>query len=223
MSWDASWEKVFQARPWGKYPPEELIRFVATRFGRVPDRKQVKILEIGCGPGANLWFLAREGFTLYGIDGSETAINQARARLDAECPGWSGKVIVGDVTELPFADGEIDAVLDVAVTCHNSFDATQKIFREVHRVLKPGGQVFSKCFSLGSWGDRTGVAAGHNAWVTSEGPLLNVGFSRFTGSEEITQLFGPLHVDEINLHSRTTGGHKSGHNILEWVIAASKK
>src|ERR1035441_2780479 len=83
-SWDPSWEKVFRSRDWGKYPPEELVRFVARTYYSVPDRKSIRLLEIGCGTGANVWFMAREGFTVSGIDGSVTAIEKARQRITAE-------------------------------------------------------------------------------------------------------------------------------------------
>ena len=62
------WEEIFKTQGWGKYPPEELIRFIARKYSHEPNRKSIKILEIGCGPGANIWYLAREGFTVYGID-----------------------------------------------------------------------------------------------------------------------------------------------------------
>ena len=58
MSWDDQWETLFASRAWGRYPPEELVRFVARSFGDAPDRASVRILELGCGPGANVWFLA---------------------------------------------------------------------------------------------------------------------------------------------------------------------
>ena len=60
MSWDATWEEVFRQQEWGKYPGEDLIRFVARNFYNVEKRSDIKILEVGCGPGANLWFIARE-------------------------------------------------------------------------------------------------------------------------------------------------------------------
>ena len=70
------WENIFASRGWGAYPPEELVRFIARNFRTVPDRSQVHVLEIGCGPGPNIWFLAREGYAAAGIDGSPTAIRQ---------------------------------------------------------------------------------------------------------------------------------------------------
>jgi len=50
--WDLVWKEIFSSREWGKYPPEHVIRFVARNFYRAPDRKQVYLLEVGCGPGA---------------------------------------------------------------------------------------------------------------------------------------------------------------------------
>lgn len=62
------WDMVFSNQEWGKYPSEDLIRFIARNFYKVENRKNVKILELGCGPGANIWYLAREGFSFCGVD-----------------------------------------------------------------------------------------------------------------------------------------------------------
>ncbi len=63
-TWDPVWEEIFRRKEWGKYPPEHVIRFVARNFYRVADRASIRLLEIGCGPGANIWFMTREGFTV---------------------------------------------------------------------------------------------------------------------------------------------------------------
>ena len=88
MVWDPVWEEVFKKQSWGKYPTVDVIRFIARNFYHADNRKNIKLLELGCGPGANLWFMSREGFTIYGIDASTTAIAQAEERLNSECPGW---------------------------------------------------------------------------------------------------------------------------------------
>ena len=54
------WENIFLENEWGKYPPVSIIKFVAKNFYKVEDKGKIKILEIGSGPGANLWFIARE-------------------------------------------------------------------------------------------------------------------------------------------------------------------
>src|SRR5271156_1950170 len=83
-TWDPIWEDIFCSKSWGRYPPEHIIRFIARTFSGVRDRSTIRLLEIGCGPGANIWFMAREGFSVCGIDGSATAIDRAKQRLASE-------------------------------------------------------------------------------------------------------------------------------------------
>lgn len=221
MSWDRVWDGVFSSRPWGKYPGEDLIRFVARHFYSANPRSDVRILEIGCGPGANLWYFAREGFATFGIDGSAVAVERAVNRLDEEVPGWRGRVTVGDIKSLPFPGDEFDAVVDCEAISCNSFSDSQTMYREAHRVLKPGGRMFSRTFATGTYGDGTGRAVGPNAWIVGEGPLLNCGYSRFTDEHQIPDLLAPLRVDEVNLMTRTIDGSPTN-VVREWVIVATK-
>lgn len=221
MSWDPIWEEVFRSQAWGKYPGEELIRFVARNFYRAPDRSAVKLLELGCGPGANLWFCAREGFATYGIDGSASAIEQARGRLDAEVPGWQGEVRVGDFCAVPYADASFDAVIDNEAVYCNSFDASHAIYAEAARVLKPGGKLFVRTFATGMVGDETGESLGYRAWRVAEGPLLGKGFARFTAESDIADLLSPtLRVSSVDLLTWTVGSQAQ--TVREWIIIAEK-
>lgn len=220
MAFDPIWENVFKTQSWGKYPGEDLIRFVARNFYRIQDRGAVKILEVGCGPGANLWYMAHEGFSVYGIDGSSTAIAQARARLDSECSGWKGDLKVGDITHLDFEEGTFDAVIDNEAICCNSYDNAMAIYGELARVCKKGAKLFSRTFASGSWGDGTGEFVGHNAWIVSEGPLLNKGLNRFTEFSEIPELIKGFKIEEIELLTRTMDGRS--HEVREWLIVGAK-
>ena len=220
MVWDPVWEDVFKRQAWGKYPSVDLIRFIARNFYQSKDHRSVKILEVGCGPGANLWYMAREGFTVYGIDGSKTAIAQAKQRLNQECPGWSGELRIGDITALPFDDGFFDAVVDFEAICCNSFDNAKIIYQELSRVARAGGKLFSQTFATGCWGDKTGQEVGHNAWIVSEGPLFNKGYARFTEYEEINKLTDGFSIHEVELLTRTMLGRQ--HEVKEWIIIGEK-
>ena len=220
MSWDPVWENVFSSQAWGKYPGEDLIRFVARHFYRYPDRARIKLLEVGCGPGANLWFMAREGFSVYGVDGSATAIQQARQRLDLECPGWSGELYCGDMSLLPFADGSFDAVIDNEAVYCNPIDIARAIYAEMARVARPGGKLYSRTFATGSWGDGTGTNVGHNAWLVAEGPLHGKGYSRFTGRGEIADLVKGFSLTEIELITRSY--EQETRTVREWLIGGVK-
>ena len=218
MAWDPIWEEIYRARDLGKYPAEDLIRFIARNFYKAPNRKDIKILEVGCGQGANIWYIAREGFSIYGVDGSSSAIDYAKKRLDQEISGWSGSLTVGDVVSLDFEDNYFDAVIDNEAVTHNSFENSKAIYNEMARVTKKGGKLFSRTFATGCWGDRSGENVGHNSWIVSEGPLELGEYIRFTDFEEISELLENFTVVEIELLTRTMENRKQ--EIKEWLIIA---
>lgn len=220
MTWDPVWEEVFKKQDWGKYPSEEIIRFVARNFYTVNKRSETRILEVGCGPGANLWYLAREGFATYGIDGSTTAIKKASDRLDEEFQLWIGELVVGDIENLPFEEGFFDAVIDNEAVYCNSFEKSIKIYSDIARVLKRGGKLFSRALSTGCWGDRTGTKVGYNAWIVNEGPALGKGYARFTDLEDIGVLMPEFQIEELQLITRRIDNLQ--HEVKEWVIMAEK-
>lgn len=221
MAWDLIWEEVFQTQEWGKYPSEDLIRFIARNYYAKSNRKEVKILEVGCGTGANLWYIAREGFTVYGIDGSETAVKRAQNRLNTEVPEWSGELVVGDIVTLPFEACTFDAVIDNEAVYANSFENSMKIYDEVYRVLKKDGKLFSRTFANNSWGDNTGENVGYNAWIPTVGPLNNKGFSRFSSIEDIRNLLAKFEIDELEKLERTYMNLEK--KVIEWLVVAVKK
>lgn len=44
------WEEILGSKEWGKYPTEELIRFVAKNFYS-KNRTEISFLELGVGGG----------------------------------------------------------------------------------------------------------------------------------------------------------------------------
>jgi SAM-dependent methyltransferase len=96
-----------------RYPNEELCRFMGRHYFPIPleERRNVRILEVGCGSGANLWMIAREGFDAHGLDLSEEAIRLSARMLQH----YKTKAIlsIGDMTACPFPDEYFDAVVDI--------------------------------------------------------------------------------------------------------------
>jgi SAM-dependent methyltransferase len=187
-SWDPVWEQIFSSREWGKYPPEHVVRFVARNFYRVPDRKQVRLLEVGCGPGANVWFMAREGFTVSGIDGSATAINRASERLSGE--GLKADLRVGDYSTVPWPDSSFDGVVEnVSLYC-NPWDAVKLALGEIRRVLKPGAPFLSSFFTDRTWGYGLGTMVEPDGFIDiTEGPLAGTGFALLLNQARLCELF----------------------------------
>jgi SAM-dependent methyltransferase len=215
------WESIFSSRAWGRYPAEDLIRFVSREVRDVKDRTALKALELGCGPGANLWFLANEGIPFDAIDGSPSAVAQAEARLNLEHPGWQGRIEVGDFCILPADFTAYDFILDSEALACNGFDESKQLIREIHARLLDGGAFWSRTFAPGTWGVESGESIGPDLWIANEGPLEGKGPTRITRYESIPELYGEgwesINVGEITRHDGDP------HQIIrEWIIVARK-
>lgn len=143
-SFDTKWEAIHRNQEWGKYPSEHVVRWVARNYYS-SSRKDVKVLDFGVGGGANTWFLAREGFDVYGFDGSSSAVEKAKEYLSRE--GLSAELIVKDGLQLSYKEEFFDFVIDNVSICHNSEAAKETMYAEVFKYLKKGGKLFSTCFS----------------------------------------------------------------------------
>jgi ubiquinone/menaquinone biosynthesis C-methylase UbiE len=105
-------------------------------FAKFEDGRGRDVLEIGIGMGADHVEWARsQPRSLTGIDLTERAIEFTRARLATA--GLASNLVVADAENLPFADESFDLVYSWGVL-HHSPD-TAAAFREVGRVLRPGG------------------------------------------------------------------------------------
>ena len=218
-SWDAVWDQVFRSQEWGKYPPEHVIRFVARRWYKVPDRKAVRLLDLGCGPGACTWYMAREGFSVSSIDGSPKAIELLQQRLASE--GLSAEARVGDYGQLPWADGVFDGALDNVSLCCNPFAACQRAVREVRRVLKPGGHFCSVNFTDRCWGYGSGRAAGPGEFSEiTTGPWAGKGFSLFMNRAQVDELYREF--SEVNVETISWTMDAMAHLVELWVVTCHK-
>jgi SAM-dependent methyltransferase len=222
--WNKGWDEVYKQNLWGKYPPEELIRFIASNFNKVEDKKCVKVLEVGSGTGANIWYLTREGFDVTGIDGSKVGVERTKERLAEE--ELYANLICGDIESLPFESDYFDCVIDNECIYANSYFDSDKIMAEIKRVLKVNGLFYSKTFMIGSFG--YGKGDNHNneqhTFVNlSEGTSrANYGVIRFTSEEDIQNLYGKyFYVSNYEYVKRSINGRSN--EIAEWVINCIKK
>ena len=110
----------------------------------INDLRGKKVLEIGCGMGLHSEILAKSGADLVSIDISRTSVDTTKKRFQLK--KLNGKIIECDAVDLPFEDDYFDFVWSWGVIHHST--ETIKIIRNIHRVLKPGGQTRVMVYNL---------------------------------------------------------------------------
>jgi SAM-dependent methyltransferase len=93
-----------------------------------------RVLEVGPGPGLTTEVLAGAAPELTAIEIDPALARATRDRVP------TARVVQGDATRMPFADGAFSAVVCLTMLHHLPVPALQdRLFVEVHRVLRPGG------------------------------------------------------------------------------------
>jgi SAM-dependent methyltransferase len=101
------------------------------------DVRGKRVVDFGCGSGANTALLLRRGAHVWGIDISEDLLRLAQRRLTVSGRAGEATFIAGSAHDMPFPDASIDVVFGIAILHHLDLDL---VSREVRRVLKPGGR-----------------------------------------------------------------------------------
>jgi len=106
----------------------------AVRAGRWP--RGAALLDVGCGAGSNVLYLARQGYRAHGVDLAPGAIAAARAR--AVAAGLPVDLRAGDALALPYPAGSLDGAIDNG--CFHTLPAGRRreYADELARVLRPG-------------------------------------------------------------------------------------
>ena len=106
-------------------------RYLAAMLARfTPSATRPTILDIGCGTGAIMEFVASLGYKVEGIDLTEEALRHCREK--------NLSVKLGRAEQIPYPDNSFDIIIASDVLEHVLDDAAA--VREVGRVLRPGGR-----------------------------------------------------------------------------------
>jgi len=223
-SFDSVWEdKIYsQGRHLNRYPFDVVVSFVYEHFPRQKDRSEVEILEVGCGAGNNLWFMAREGFKVTGIDVSHSAISYAQDRFSEE--ELEGNFHVGDFTQLPFEDCSFDLAIDRgSITCCGK-SAAQKAVQEVERVLSRKGKFLCNPYSTRHSSYLAGDPGPDGVTMNiNDGTLVGVGQICFYEKREVNALFSNK-WKLLSVHHMELVDEKEACNSVhaEWRVVAQK-
>jgi SAM-dependent methyltransferase len=113
-------------------PDENLVEYITKGILR-----NGKVLEVGCGPGRNAFYLAGKGFKVDAVDSSEEAISWAKER--AEGKGMNINFIKEDIFLLKHEENDYGFVYDSGCFHHIPPHRRNNYLTLIERALKPGG------------------------------------------------------------------------------------
>lgn len=114
--------------------------------GRISPRTHPRVVDLGCGSGANATYLAEQGHEVVGVDFSPVALAKATRR--AERAGVELRLVRADLTAtvLPGVEGPFDLVLDFGALDDLTPDGRQAMAAHIQRLVRSGGFFVFWCF-----------------------------------------------------------------------------
>lgn len=221
QTFDKQWNHVHQTRNWGRYPAEEVVRFMARNYGN-HEHPKVKVLDLGCGTGANTWFLCRENFSVFAFDGAFAALGKAQQLCAAEATEAS--FLQADAGALPFANASFDAVIDVGALAANSTTGVRRILSEIFRTIRPEGKFFSTVlFTESTTGFRTGERIdSHSFRNVANGPVSGLGTIHFFSREHIKKLWQEAGFVDLTIDLMTRTDRNGEFRVSYYMVAANR-
>ena len=213
--WDTIYRRNEQNSVW---PWSDLVGTVM-RNAR-PKSEEFRVLELGCGAGANIPFFLSLGVDYVSMDASEVVVSRLREKF----PQLKNNLFTGDFTEaLP--SGEFDLIFDRGSTVCNKTETIKQCLKICHDQLKSDGKYIGvdwfstkhSSFFLGEVEDD---------WTRvnfSSGPFADVYRMHFSDKPHLYDLFKGFKFLELK-HKTVESEFDSGHPIYAcWNFAAVKK
>lgn len=131
MTFSSEWNQCYKENMHlSVWPWSDLVSYVM-RYAH-STKKEFRVLEIGCGAGANIPFFLSLGYKYYGIDGSSNIVNKLKKKF----PSIKKNLIIGDFTEyIPFNE-EFDLVIDRSALTHNTTKGITRCLELIYEKMK---------------------------------------------------------------------------------------
>lgn len=131
------WENKWKDR---KQPVNSFAR---RSFKLIKNKKFKTLLEVGCGMGQDSLYFASKGFKVTALDFSASGIKKLKTQENKDV-----KYFLKDLRSASFKNNSFDVIYaHLSLHYFNDFETT-KIFKKLHKALKPGGYIFIKCKSV---------------------------------------------------------------------------
>ena len=180
-----------------------------------------RVLDLGCGAGRHLVYLASQGFEMYGADVDPRGLACARGWLAQE--GRPVHLTMADMEALPYPSGFFDAVVSTYVIHHNVVEGIQRTLAGVRRVLQPGGWFFATVRAWCGPEDWRGSEIEPGTWLVCERDCDVPVPHHLFHEDELRAVWADFRIMELEQNVYERGG-ESGQSVLSghWEVWAER-
>lgn len=215
--WDGCYRAHTHMSIW---PWSDLVSYVM-RYAK-PKDNATRVLELGCGAGANIPFFLALGVDFYAIDGSQAIVEKLQDRFS----DIRGKIAACDFTsEIPFS-GQFDLIVDRAALTCNTSAAIDSALELVHDRLKPGGAFIGidwysteySEYAKGEPAEDSNTRTGYR-----DGPFAGTGRVHFSDKAHLQQLFDNFELSRLEHKVVRSELPDDGFHFASWNLVANKR
>jgi SAM-dependent methyltransferase len=225
-NWDLQYQQNKQI---SIYPWTDLVSYVM-RYGNIDkyeNRKDFKVLELGCGVGANIPLFYKLGVDYYAIEGSQTAID-----LILDYYYLDNKIKVDDFCKAIDFDIKFDLIVDRAAVTHNTTDDIKNCLDIVYNKLKPNGKFIGIDWFSMNHSDYISIDCNlynfkdvYTCCNFKEGQFKDVGKVHFSNEKHINKLFSNFKVEilEEKIIKKLVPISEDNYQFASWNFVARKE
>lgn len=188
------WDQILRRKEYSLENPDGIV----VNFASIIENREAKrILDLGCGAGRHVVYLADRGFETYGADISETGLKLTKNKLRSK--KVEAAIIKSDMRLLPFIDTCFDAAICVQTIYHQRLKEIQETVSEIQRVLKKKGLILTNFHSTRSGFFGKGTKVEENTFMQETGPEKGV-LHHFVDENGLRELFKDFKI--VNLETK---------------------
>ncbi len=222
MGFDPDWEKTYASGTHlSVWPWSDIVSLVNRHCKPLITRGGGRVLELGCGAGANIPFFRALGMDYSAIEGSSTIVRQLHERY----PDLADKIHIGDFTqEQPF-QSDFDIVIDRASLTHNTTSSIRGALQMAFDSLQEGGIFIGTDWFSKNHTDFKGGEQSEDEFTRknhTKGQFVGVGNVHFSDEPHLRNLFSKFEI--IFMEEKLFRRHepKDKHQFASWNIVARK-
>lgn len=186
MAFSTEWEKIYKNNEQISVWPWSNCVSLCHRYGKM--HEGMKVLELGCGAGANIPFFVQQKVVYYAVDGSATMAENLQKKFVC-CDVHIAQV---DFTNDFHWTEAFDLIIDRAAVTHNSTADIEQVLVKLRSALAPGGRFIGMdWFSTQDGAFQKDIADQIDSYtrIFKEGRFSGMGKVHFADKEHLQRLF----------------------------------